>query len=205
MRNLLSSSPIIAVITLADCKYAVNIADSLIAGGINTLEIVLRTEAALQSIEKIAHKFPDAIVGAGTVISSLQIEQCQQAGAKFLVSPGANDHIIEAAQAAKLPIMPGIATPSEILRVLEHGIDVMKLFPASVVGGLGALKAYGAVFSDVKFCPTGGINLQNLAEYHALNNVISVGGSWLVPVNLVEAKDWQGITKLAKHSLALLK
>ena len=166
-------------------------------------EITLRTAAGLEAIRQIKKEVPNAIVGAGTVTNGEQLKAVTDAGAVFAISPGFNINFAKAAEKSSIAVIPGIATPGELMLALEHGINTMKLFPAEVVGGKAMLKALYGPFADVRFCPTGGISLETAPEYLALPNVLCVGGSWLTPKEAVQNKDWAAITKLVKEASAL--
>lgn len=202
-RDILSAGAVIPVIAIRDPDSAVDLAHALVAGGIPTLEITLRTEHGLKAIERIAKEVQGAIVGAGTVINGEQLKAVEQAGAAFAISPGFNSRLAEAATTSNIPLIPGIATPGELMLALEYGIDTCKLFPAEVVGGQNMLKALHGPFPQVKFCPTGGITPANAAEYLKLPNVLCVGGSWLTPQDAVAARDWNTLTRLAAEAAAL--
>lgn len=202
-RDILSAGAVVPVMAINDLDTAVDLAHALVEGGIPTLEITLRTEHGIKAIERIAKEVKGAIVGAGTVINGEQLKAVEQAGAVFAISPGFNIAFAKAAQQSGIAVIPGIATPGELMLALEHGIDTCKLFPAEVVGGKEMLKALHGPFPQVKFCPTGGINLSSAPEYLKLPNVLCVGGSWLTPKEAVAAKDWDTITRLAKEAAAL--
>ncbi len=195
--ELLGPTRVVPVITLEDADSAVPLAEALVAGGLQVLEITLRTEAGLESIGRIAAEVPSAIVGAGTVTTPQQLLDARRAGAQFVVSPGCSDRLATAALEAGGAFLPGAVTASEVLRLLELGTSLMKFFPAETSGGVAALKALGAPFPQVSFCPTGGIDLQRAASYLALPNVVCIGGSWMVPLDLIERSEWAAITALA--------
>lgn len=198
--ELLGSTRVVPVITIEDAGSAVPLAEALVAGGLQVLEITLRTEAGLESISRIAAEVPDAVVGAGTVTTPQQLLDARNAGARFIVSPGCTDSLVHAAAEAGGAFLPGAVTASEVLRLLELGISLMKFFPAETSGGIAALKALGAPFPQVRFCPTGGIDLERAPGYLALANVVCIGGSWMVPANLIEQRDWTAITALAAEA-----
>jgi 2-dehydro-3-deoxyphosphogluconate aldolase/(4S)-4-hydroxy-2-oxoglutarate aldolase len=177
----LQAVPVIPVIVLKQVADAAPVAEALIEGGIPIFEITLRTEAGLPSIEAVAKKFPDALTGAGTVLNEAQARQAIDAGSRFIVSPGWDDGVVETAQAAGIPVVPGVATASEVQRAYNRGLRVLKLFPAGIAGGIPMLKALSSVYSEVGFVPTGGVSADNLADFLALPNVKAVGGSWLTP------------------------
>lgn len=202
-RDILSAGAVVPVMAIDDINTAVDLAHALVEGGIPTLEITLRTEHGIKAIELIAKEVKGAIVGAGTVINGDQLKAVEDAGAVFAISPGFNINFAKAAEKSNIAVIPGIATPGELMLALEHGIDTCKLFPAEVVGGREMLKALHGPFPQVKFCPTGGINLVSAPEYLKLPNVLCVGGSWLTPKDAVANRDWAKITQLAKEASAL--
>jgi 2-dehydro-3-deoxyphosphogluconate aldolase/(4S)-4-hydroxy-2-oxoglutarate aldolase len=201
--DFVTAAPIVPVLVIDQLEHAVPLAKALVAGGLPALEITLRTESALDAIEAIAAAVPEAIVGAGTVCNRDQLLECQNRGAQFIVSPGSSDAIFQAAHDAQLPLLPGVATASEIIHAKEAGFEILKFFPAEINGGAKALKAYSGPFYDLQFCPTGGIGPDNLADYLALPNVIAVGGSWITPKAAMQAGDWGKITDIARQAVAL--
>ncbi len=200
--DLLGPTRVIPVITITDAGAAVPLAEALVEGGLPVLEITLRTEAGLESIARIAEAVPQAIVGAGTVTTPQQLRDARNAGAQFIVSPGCTDALAGAAAEAGGAFLPGAVTASEVLRLLEHGISLMKFFPAETSGGVAALKALAGPFPGIRFCPTGGIDLSRAADYLALANVICIGGTWMVPAGLIAAADWDAIRGLAAEASA---
>jgi 2-dehydro-3-deoxyphosphogluconate aldolase/(4S)-4-hydroxy-2-oxoglutarate aldolase len=192
--------PVIPVIVLQRVEDAVPVAEALIAGGIPIFEVTLRTAAALPAIAELAKRFPGALTGAGTVLDQSQCERAIAAGASFIVSPGWDDGVVDTAQGAGLPVVPGVATASEVQRARNRGLRVLKLFPAGIAGGVPMLKALSGVYQDVKFVPTGGVSAQNLADYLALPNVAAVGGSWLTPKQAVAEGRFEEITRLAREA-----
>ncbi len=197
MAAIMARSPVIPVLAIQSLAHAVPLARALTAGGLNVLEVTLRTKAALPAIEKIASEVPEAMVGVGTCTEAGQMQAAENAGARFVVTPGLTELLITASARVSIPLLPGIATASELMRAAEAGFGQMKFFPAQSSGGVPALKALAGPFPDVQFCPTGGIHPGNLAEYLALENVLCVGGSWLAPQDAVAAGDWARITALA--------
>ena len=193
----LQAVPVIPVIVLQHSADAVPVAEALIEGGIPIFEITLRTEAGLPSIAEVAKRFPDALTGAGTVLNESQARQAIDAGSRFIVSPGWDDGVVETAQAADIPVVPGVATASEVQRAYNRGLRVLKLFPAEIAGGIPMLKALSAVYSDTGFVPTGGVSAGNLGEYLALPNVVAVGGSWLTPAKAIADGHFEEITRLS--------
>jgi 2-dehydro-3-deoxyphosphogluconate aldolase/(4S)-4-hydroxy-2-oxoglutarate aldolase len=203
VRNLLAGNPVIPVITLDRVEDAVPLAEALVAGGLKVLEVTLRTEAAIEGIKQIIKHVPGAIVGTGTVCNEQQIKLSEDIGCQFMISPGATDKLLQAAQKSSVPFLPGISSVSELMRGLEYGHRDFKFFPAESAGGVPVLKAMAGPFSDVKFCPTGGIGLHNVLAYLALPNVLCVGGSWIAQPKLIQTKNWAEIEKLAREAVAL--
>ena len=195
-------APVVPVLVVDDARDAKNLAKALVAGGLPALEVTLRTDAALDVIREMA-AVDGGVVGAGTLLTPADVEAAKAAGATFGVSPGATDILLDACEANDLPLLPGTATASEAMRLLERGYSVQKFFPAEANGGAKALKAIGAPIPQVKFCPTGGVSLSNANDYLSLSNTLCVGGSWVAPKDLVKAGDWDGITALAKEAAAL--
>lgn len=200
--GILRQAPVVPVLAVADIEDAVPLAEALVAAGLPVLEITLRTSAALDVIRRM-REVPGAIVGAGTVLTREDLFAVQDAGAAFAISPGATDALYVAARDADIPLLPGIATASELMRGLERGLRRFKFFPAESSGGIAALKGFAGPFSQVKFCPTGGIDAAKAPSYLALPNVITVGGSWMVPNDALKAKDWARIGALAKEAATL--
>jgi 2-dehydro-3-deoxyphosphogluconate aldolase/(4S)-4-hydroxy-2-oxoglutarate aldolase len=201
--DVMRDAPVIPVIVLRDVAHAVPMAEALVAGGIRMLEVTLRTPQALACIEAIARHVPEAVVGAGTVRSSADAQAVANAGARFAVSPGYTRAVGEACHAQGLTLLPGVATSSEIMTAQADGYQALKFFPAMQAGGLGMLKAWQGPFSDVVFCPTGGVQPSNAADFLALSNVVCVGGSWLVPQDAMQQGDWKHITMLARDAVQL--
>ena len=196
-------APVIPVIVLNDVQHAIPLARALVAGGIRMLEVTLRTPQALACIEAIAQQVPEAVVGAGTVRSAADAVAASHAGARFAVSPGFTPAVGRQCQDLDLPLLPGVATGSEIMLAQEEGFKALKFFPALQAGGLAMLKAWQGPFGDVLFCPTGGIHAGNAHEFLALPNVACVGGSWLVPGDALARGDWSAITSLARAACEL--
>ena len=203
-RDICKTAPVVPVIVIDRLEDAVPMAEALVAGGLPALEVTLRTPVALDAIRSMA-EVKGGIVGAGTVVSPADAKAAKAAGATFAVSPGATDRLLDACEAADLPMLPGAATASEAMALLERGYDMLKFFPAEASGGAPALKGIGAPLPQISFCPTGGVSPMNAATYLSLNNVICVGGSWVVPGDLVKAGDWDGITALARDAAALAR
>ncbi|CAA6827635.1 MAG: Keto-deoxy-phosphogluconate aldolase [uncultured Thiotrichaceae bacterium] len=203
--DIMSVSPIIPVIAIDDADHAVDLAHALMDGGIKVLEITLRTPAALASIKKISAAIPDAVVGAGTVLTTDDLSNVIDAGASFAISPGSTPKLLKTAQAEKFPLLPGVATASEIMQGMDLGYNHFKLFPAVTAGGVGALKSFSGPFPQARFCPTGGISMTNMNEFLTLENVICVGGSWIAPQALVQTGNFAEITHITAKSLKELK
>ena len=201
--QVMQDAPVIPVIVLNDVAHAVPMARALVEGGIRMLEVTLRTPQALACIEAIAKAVPEAVVGAGTLRSKADAQAAANAGARFAVSPGYTTALGAACRDLGLPLLPGVATGGEIMAAQEDGFSALKFFPALQAGGSAMLKAWSGPFFDVKFCPTGGISLQNAADFLALPNVLCVGGSWLVPADALAQSDWARITTLARQAVAL--
>lgn len=195
------TSPLIPVMVIQDVADAIPIAQALMDGGIRVFEITLRTEAALEAIERIANRYPEALVGAGTVLSVAQYEDVVARGAQFAISPGSTPSLLDHAAEAECPLIPGVATASEMMLAREQGYRFVKFFPAEANGGVPALKALTAPISDIRVCPTGGVTEQNMLDYLALPSVSCVGGSWILPEGLIKTKDWTGISRLTRQAL----
>lgn len=195
---------IIPVITINHEEQAVPLTEALREGNMKCIEVTLRTENALNAIGLIKEKFPDFIVGAGTVLTTEQVKNAVSMGADFIVSPGSNPKVIDFCQKENIPVIPGVATPSEIEKNLEMGIKVMKFFPAEACGGLNMIKAISAPYGDVMFMPTGGINEENVKEYLECSQVIACGGSWMVRSSLLEQENYSEITKLAARAMNIV-
>lgn len=201
--EVLQISPIIPVVVIEDIKDAVPLAQSLVEGGIPIIEVTLRSSCALEAIELIAKNVPKMRVGAGTILNPTQLEQAQNRGAEFLISPGLTIKLLEHAKKKTMPLIPGVSSSSEVMQALELGYNALKFFPAEYCGGVKLLNAFNGPFKGVKFCPTGGISIDNMHSYLNLENVLCVGGSWLTPKNLIQNKEWDKITEICKRSLAL--
>jgi 2-dehydro-3-deoxyphosphogluconate aldolase/(4S)-4-hydroxy-2-oxoglutarate aldolase len=199
----MTDAPVIPVIVLTDAAHAVPLARALVAGGIRMLEVTLRTRAALACIEAIAREVPEAVAGAGTVRSAADAQAAVMAGARFAVSPGYTPAVGKACRELDLPLLPGVATASEIMAAQADGYTDLKFFPAMQAGGVAMLKAWQGPFGDVKFCPTGGITAVNAPDFLALANVVCVGGSWITPADAVASGDWARITQLAREAAAV--
>ena len=202
--QVMQDAPVIPVIVLNDVAHAVPMARALVAGGIRMLEVTLRTAQALACMEAIARDVPETVVGAGTVRSAADAKAAASAGARFAVSPGYTRAVGQACRDLGLPLLPGVATGSEIMQCQEDGLTELKFFPALQAGGLAMLKAWGGPFADIRFCPTGGVTPQNATEFLALPNVVCVGGSWLVPQDALLRGDWASVTRLASAARAMV-
>lgn len=201
--EIMSLSPIIPVIEIADVSQSVDLAHALIAGGINVLEITLRTDAALDAIRILADEVPEAHIGAGTILNPADLSRVRDAGASFALTPGSSTALLQRANHINFPLIPGISTASEIMQGMDLGYTHFKLFPATVVGGTSILKAFGGPYQGVKFCPTGGINEGNYLDFLALDNVLCVGGSWVVPKALLNAGKFDEITAITASAISL--
>lgn len=195
-------APVVPVLVVDEPGTAADLARALVAGGLPALEVTLRTPAALEAIRAMA-AVEGGVVGAGTILTESDVEAAKEAGATFGVSPGATRRILDACEANDLPLLPGAATPSEAMHLLERGYTVQKFFPAEGNGGVPVLRAWGAPLPRIAFCPTGGVSLANARDYLALPNVVCVGGSWVAPAAMVRTRDWAGITRLAAEAAAL--
>lgn len=204
-KDLFTMGPIVPVLVINKVDDALPIAEALLNAGIKVLEVTLRTPSALDVINKIATELPEAIVGSGTVTNKELLQQSYDAGAKFAISPGLTEDLLKAGNERKISLIPGISSISEMMDAIDHGYDHLKFFPAEASGGVKAIKSIAGPFPDVTFCPTGGININNIRDYLALPNVACCGGSWLVSDKIVEEKNWSEITKLATQALAHVK
>ncbi|WP_187949927.1 bifunctional 4-hydroxy-2-oxoglutarate aldolase/2-dehydro-3-deoxy-phosphogluconate aldolase [Helicobacter pylori] len=200
--EVLQISPIVPVVVIENIKDAVPLAQSLIEGGIPIIEVTLRSSCALEAIELIAKNVPKMRVGAGTILNLTQLEQAQNRGAEFLISPGLTIKLLEHAKKKDMPLIPGVSSSSEVMQALEWGYNALKFFPAEYCGGVKLLNAFNGPFKGVKFCPTGGISADNMHSYLNLENVLCVGGSWLTPKDLIQNKEWDKITEICKRALA---
>ena len=194
-------SRVVPVVVVSDAAQAVPMAEALLAGGVDVMEITLRSDAALAAIEAVARAVPAMQVGAGTVTRAAEVARVQSAGARFGLSPGATPELLAAVRAAGLPFVPGVATPGEAMAARDAGFTLLKCFPAAQLGGVEVLKAWGGPLPDLRFCPTGGVSLANMASFLSLPNVAMVGGSWLTPAAAVQAGDWARVTQLAREAV----
>jgi 2-dehydro-3-deoxyphosphogluconate aldolase / (4S)-4-hydroxy-2-oxoglutarate aldolase len=202
-RSLAAHGPVIPVIVIQRLEQAVPLAQALVEGGVKVLEVTLRTPVALAAIEAIARAVPEAVVGAGTLRRAADAKAARDAGSVFAVSPGYTAELGAACRAAGLPLLPGVATGSEVMAAMADGLDFLKFFPAVQAGGIPMLKALAGPFPDIAFCPTGGITPETAPQFLALPNVVVCGGSWLTPAEAVEQGDWARITQLAREAQAL--
>jgi len=205
LATLFRSARVIPVLTIERREDAVPLAKALVAGGIRTLEITLRTSDAIEAARAIMAAVPEAIVGIGTILNGDDLSRAEALGAKFGISPGSTPDLLEAAAASRLPFAPGIATASDLMQALAAGFDLVKFFPAEPAGGIKALRALGGPFPNARFCPTGGIDEGNAAAWLAEANVVAVGGSWLCPAADIRDGNWAGITAMCQRAMKLLK
>ncbi|NQY36974.1 MAG: bifunctional 4-hydroxy-2-oxoglutarate aldolase/2-dehydro-3-deoxy-phosphogluconate aldolase [Alteromonadaceae bacterium] len=204
-KELFAMGPIVPVLVIKKVEDALPIAEALLTAGIKVLEVTLRTALAMDVISTIAKELPEAVIGAGTVTNAEQLQRAYDAGAKFAISPGLTKDLLQAGNNSKIALIPGISSISEMMDGIDLGYDHLKFFPAEASGGVKAIKSIGGPFPDIKLCPTGGININNIRDYLALSNVACCGGSWLVTDELIEAKNLAGITTLAKQALEHVK
>ncbi|PCI62778.1 MAG: keto-deoxy-phosphogluconate aldolase [Gammaproteobacteria bacterium] len=202
---LFSMGKIVPVLVIKDIADALPIAEAILQSGLKVLEVTLRTPSALAVIKEIATHLPQAIIGAGTVTNADMLQRSREAGAQFAISPGLTKDLLQAGQAGDIALIPGISSISELMDGIDYGYDHLKFFPAEASGGVKAIKSIGGPFPDIKFCPTGGININNINDYLALPNVACCGGSWLVTDEIVKNKDWSAITKLCNEAIAQTK
>lgn len=195
---------LVPVVQIEHSKDAINLGKALLDGGLPCAEITFRTEAAEEAIQSIAATLPEIILGAGTVLTTAQAQKAIRAGAQFVVSPGFNPKVVDWCLEREVPVIPGVATPTEIEMALDKGLDIFKFFPAQAMGGIEMLKAIAGPYGGVKFVPTGGINAQNLADYLKLEMVFACGGSWFVKASLISAGDFSEITRLTKEAVSIV-
>lgn len=203
-KEVMEISPIVPVIALDDEADALELAQALLDGGIRIMEITLRTEAGLKSIETISKALPQMNVGAGTVLNADDFKKAVEHGAQFVFSPGISEELMQTSRELGVALIPGVATASEVMLAKNNGFEYCKLFPATVAGGVEALKAFSGPFSSMRFCPTGGVNLNNVKDFLTLDNVVCAGGSWIVPKQAIRDKDFKAITTLCKEALQAL-
>ncbi|MFF0158106.1 bifunctional 4-hydroxy-2-oxoglutarate aldolase/2-dehydro-3-deoxy-phosphogluconate aldolase [Streptomyces sp. NPDC005263] len=201
--SLLDLAPVMPVVVIEDAADAVPIARALVAGGLPAIEVTLRTPAALDAVRAIAGQVPDAVVGTGTVITPSQVTESVAAGARFLVSPGWTDVLLDAMRESGVPFLPGVSTTSEVVALLERGVREMKFFPAEAAGGTAYLRSLAGPLPQARFCPTGGVGPGNAPEYLALPNVGCVGGTWMLPQDAIQARDWARVEALAREAAGL--
>lgn len=200
---ILEGQPMIPVLKIEQLADAVPLARALVSGGLAAIEITLRTPDAIDAIRLVASEVPDAIVGAGTVLSPRNYDSAVDAGARFIVSPGTTQELLDTARDASVPFLPGAITPSEIMALREEGFSILKFFPAEQSGGAAFLKSLASPLAGTRFCPTGGISLKNAKDYLSLSNVVCVGGTWVAPDELIAAGEWEKITLLAREAAGL--
>ena len=196
--ELIKGQEVVPVVVIENEEQAIGLAGALLEGGINVIEITLRNAYGIKAVSLIKQKIPEMVVLAGTVNTAQQLRDVVKAGVDGIISPGLTVSLLEAAREEKIPYLPGVGTASEVLLAIEHGLTECKLFPATVVGGIGALKAFNGPFSQIRFCPTGGVSPDNFKDFLALPNVMCVGGSWLAPLSLVREGNWAEITRLCQ-------
>ena len=201
--ELLSNNPVVPLVQADDPAIAVETSRALAAGGLKVAEVVFRTDRALECLQAVANEVPEMIAGAGTVLSADQANAALDHGAKFIVSPGLDEGVVGVAKERGVPVYPGTMTPSEVQRAFNLGLDTVKFFPASIAGGIPALKALASVFRTMKFMPTGGVSPSNLADFLAIPAVLACGGSWLTPADKIAAGDYDAITQLAAEAVAI--
>lgn len=202
-KEIIQQSKVIPVVVIDNLEDAIPLANALIHGGLNVLEITLRTSVAIEAIKQIKKSVANAIVGTGTVINIETLNASIEAKADFMVSPGTTDELLNAVSKQSIPLLPGVSTPSEVMKLMSLGFKEMKFFPAESAGGINMLKSIGGPLPQVTFCPTGGINLNNAKNYLALDNVACVGGTWMLDNKLIALKNWDEITRLAKQASEL--
>lgn len=196
--EMIGDQKVLPVVVIENEEQALGLAQALLDGGVNVIEITLRNTFGVNAIELIKSKFPEMVVLAGTVNTSEQMVAVVQAGVDAIISPGISTNLLKTAQQHNVTYLPGVASASEIILAIEYGLQECKLFPATVVGGIGALKAFNGPFENIRFCPTGGVNPDNYQDFLALPNVMCVGGSWIAPSAMIQAGDWAGITAACK-------
>ncbi len=205
INELLNNCPVVPLVQADDPAVAVKTSQALAAGGLKVVEVVFRTDRALECLQAVADEIPGVVAGAGTVLSAEQANAALDNGAKFIVSPGLDDGVVEVAMERNVPIYPGIVTPSEVQHAFNLGLDTVKFFPASIAGGVPALKALASVFRTMRFMPTGGVSPQNLAEFLSVPAVLACGGSWLTPADAIAAGDYDAITALAAEAVDIAR
>lgn len=201
--DLAPAAPVVPVVVIEDAADAVPLARALVAGGLPLIEVTLRTPAALDSIRAIGAEVPEAVVGAGTVVSAAGVGNAAAAGARFLVSPGWTEGLLDAMRGSGVPFLPGVSTTSEVVALLERGVTDLKFFPAEAAGGVPYLRSLSGPLPQARFCPTGGVSLASAPSYLALPNVACVGGTWMLPADALAARDWARVESLAREAAAL--
>lgn len=204
LRKMLIAAKVVPVLTIERVSDAVPLARALVAGGVRTLEITLRTAAAIEAAKAVMAEVPEAIVGIGTVLSAADFVQAEKLGARFTVSPGATPALLETAAKSDMPLLPGVASASEIMQARDHGFDTLKFFPAEQAGGRAMLRAWAGPFPDLRVCPTGGITETNAAQWLSEPSVLAVGGSWICQASYIKAADWAGITAMCARTMKSL-
>lgn len=201
IKHIVKGAPILPILQADSVEQALNIAKAVEASGLKNLEVVRRTDAAAASVTAIREAFPDMVVGMGTVLSPEHAKEAVEAGSQFLVTPTVSPRLLDGLMSSGVPFIPGTSNPADILMASEYGLTELKFFPAHLSGGAPMLKALGGIFQNISFCPTGGISGSNLNDYLSLKNVFAVGGSWMIPSDMVKAENWQGITDTCKQAL----
>ena len=196
---------VVPVVVIEDVKDALPLAKALVEGGLPCAEVTFRTEAAAEAIRQMTEAYPEMLVGAGTVLTTAQVNEAVKAGAKFIVSPGFDPEIVDYCLAREIPVLPGCATPSEVAQAVKRGMEVVKFFPAEQAGGIAMIKAMAAPYTMVKFMPTGGINTKNLADYLSCDKILCCGGSWMVKGDMIKAGEFDKITAMTKEAVAKVK
>ncbi len=205
MNDTIKELGLVPVVVLNDAKDAVSLAGALMEGGLPVAEVTFRTEAAEESIRLIAQAYPDMLVGAGTVITTEQVDRAVAAGAKFIVSPGFDAEVVDYCLEKGIPVYPGVVTPSEVMQAVKRGLKVVKFFPAQQYGGVDTIKALAAPFPQIRFMPTGGVNLKNLKDYLDSDKVVACGGSWMVKGDMIKAGEFDKIAQITREAVALAK
>ena len=203
LNEILESAPVVPLVQADDIKTAMAISDALLAGGLRVLEVVLRTDTAFDCLEAVTKKYPNLPVGAGTVLSAAQAEKAIAKGAKFIVSPGLNEGVVSTAKGHGLPVLPGVATATELQQAWNMNLRIVKFFPAGLAGGPKMIKALSSAFRDMRFMPTGGVNAANLSEYLSVPSVLACGGSWLTPKDAIAEGEFSELTELAREALQI--
>ncbi|ALN72515.1 2-dehydro-3-deoxy-phosphogluconate aldolase [Aureimonas sp. AU20] len=201
--EILEAQPVMPVVAVESAADGVKLAEALVKGGLPAIEVTLRTPAALDAIRAISADVPGAICGAGTILTPRQFDEAVEAGSRFIVSPGTTHEVLDAAKTSEVPLLPGAATPSELMAMIEEGYEILKFFPAEQLGGIPYLKSLAPVFKAIRFCPTGGVSPSNVSDYLALPNVVCVGGSWIAPKDMIAEGRFDTITQLAREASAL--